>query len=76
MSPRLLLIDNYDSFTYNLVQYLASLGAECDVRLNDRTTAEEIFASRPDGILLARPHQSEALPSVGRSRHLSIEQLP
>jgi para-aminobenzoate synthetase component II len=50
---RVVVVDNYDSFTYNLVQYLSSLGAECDVRLNDRTTAEDIFASRPDGILLS-----------------------
>lgn len=52
-SPRVIVIDNYDSFTYNLVQYLEALGATCDVRLNDRTTAEEIEASAPAGILLS-----------------------
>jgi para-aminobenzoate synthetase component II len=52
-SPRVIVIDNYDSFTYNLVQYLEALGASCDVRLNDKTTAEAIEADRPNGILLS-----------------------
>ena len=38
----LLVIDNYDSFTYNLVQYLGELGAEMEVRRNDEVTLEEI----------------------------------
>ena len=38
----LLVIDNYDSFTYNLVQYLGELGAELVVRRNDEVTADEI----------------------------------
>jgi para-aminobenzoate synthetase component 2 len=50
---RVVVVDNYDSFTYNLVQYLSALGAECDVRLNDRTTAAAIFESAPAGILLS-----------------------
>jgi len=50
---RVVVVDNYDSFTYNLVQYVQSLGVECDVRLNDRTTSAEIAASRPSGILLS-----------------------
>jgi len=50
---RVVVVDNYDSFTYNLVQYLAALGADCDVRLNDRTTAEAIFESAPAGVLLS-----------------------
>ncbi|MEB2313803.1 MAG: aminodeoxychorismate/anthranilate synthase component II [Sorangiineae bacterium] len=53
MPRRVVVVDNYDSFTYNLVQYLESLGATCDVRLNDRTTAAEIRASSPDGVLLS-----------------------
>ncbi len=53
MKKRVLVIDNYDSFTYNLVQYLSSLGAECTVVLNDATTADEVLASTPDGILLS-----------------------
>jgi anthranilate synthase component 2 len=50
---RVVVIDNYDSFTYNLVQYLLALGCECDVRLNDKTTSAEVAAAAPDGILLS-----------------------
>lgn len=53
MQKRVVVIDNYDSFTFNLVQYVESLGATCDVRLNDRTTVEQVAAARPDGILLS-----------------------
>lgn len=53
MNPHVVVVDNYDSFTYNLVQYLLSLGATCDVRLNDRTTSDEIAATKPNGILLS-----------------------
>lgn len=53
MAPRVLVIDNYDSFTYNLVQYLRTLGAECEVVLNDQHTVEELLAKKPDGILLS-----------------------
>ncbi len=49
----LLLIDNYDSFTYNLVHYLGELGAEIDVRRNDAMSAEEALALRPSGIVLS-----------------------
>jgi para-aminobenzoate synthetase component II len=53
VTKRVVVIDNYDSFTYNLVQYLQVLGAQCDVRLNDATTAEEVERAKPDGILLS-----------------------
>ena len=53
MKKRVLVIDNYDSFTYNLVQYLRTLGAECDVVLNDQSTVDELLAAKPDGILLS-----------------------
>src|SRR2546430_2268910 len=43
---RVLLIDNYDSFTYNLVQYLGELGAELDVVRNDVATADDLLARR------------------------------
>jgi anthranilate synthase/aminodeoxychorismate synthase-like glutamine amidotransferase len=49
----ILVIDNYDSFTYNLVQYLGQCGAEVVVRRNDEITLEEIEALRPDGIMLS-----------------------
>ena len=47
------VLDNYDSFTYNLVQYMGELGAEVVVRRNDEVTPEEIVAMRPERILLS-----------------------
>ena len=47
------VLDNYDSFTYNLVQYMGELGAEVVVRRNDEVTPEEIVAKRPERILLS-----------------------
>jgi len=49
----ILVIDNYDSFTYNLVQYLGQCGAEVEVRRNDEITVEAILALNPDGIMLS-----------------------
>jgi anthranilate synthase/aminodeoxychorismate synthase-like glutamine amidotransferase len=49
----LLVIDNYDSFTYNLVQYLGELGQEMDVRRNDEVSVEEIGAMKPRGIVIS-----------------------
>ncbi len=49
----LLLIDNYDSFTYNLVHYLGDLGAEMVVRRNDALDVQEAMAMNPAGILLS-----------------------
>jgi len=49
----LLVIDNYDSFTYNLVQYLGELGAEVDVRRNDAVTVDEVGRMAPGGIVLS-----------------------
>ena len=43
----LLFIDNYDSFTYNIVQYLAQLGQDVAVRCNDEITLDEIAAMKP-----------------------------
>ncbi|HZP41381.1 MAG TPA: aminodeoxychorismate/anthranilate synthase component II [Candidatus Binatia bacterium] len=53
MGARLLMIDNYDSFTYNLVQYLGELGAEVDVRRNDAIGLDEVAALRPDGVVVS-----------------------
>jgi anthranilate synthase/aminodeoxychorismate synthase-like glutamine amidotransferase len=47
------VLDNYDSFTYNLVQYLGELGAEVEVRRNDEVTVEEVEAMKPERILLS-----------------------
>jgi len=49
----ILVIDNYDSFTYNLVQYFGELGEEVKVRRNDEIGLEEIAAMRPDHILIS-----------------------
>ncbi|HEY4105721.1 MAG TPA: aminodeoxychorismate/anthranilate synthase component II [Polyangiaceae bacterium] len=53
MKKRVVVVDNYDSFTYNLVQYVETLGGQCDVRLNDRVTVAEIAEAAPSGILLS-----------------------
>jgi anthranilate synthase/aminodeoxychorismate synthase-like glutamine amidotransferase len=47
------VLDNYDSFTYNLVQYMGELGAEMTVRRNDDLTPEEVESLHPDRILLS-----------------------
>ena len=48
-----LLIDNYDSFTYNLVHFLGELGAKVVVRRNDAVTVDEALAMKPEGIVLS-----------------------
>ncbi len=50
---RLLMIDNYDSFTYNLVQYLGELGAETDVVRNDVETVDQLLAREPAGLVIS-----------------------
>lgn len=47
------VLDNYDSFTYNLVQYLGELGAEVEVRRNDQVTVEEVESLQPERIVLS-----------------------
>ena len=49
----LLMIDNYDSFTYNLVQYFGELGAEVEVHRNDQITLEQVRALNPERIVLS-----------------------
>ncbi|MFO0680228.1 MAG: aminodeoxychorismate/anthranilate synthase component II [Polyangiaceae bacterium] len=51
--PRVFVVDNYDSFTWNLVQYLGELGATVRVEANDAVTVDEVAADRPDGILVS-----------------------
>jgi anthranilate synthase component 2 len=61
-SDMLLMIDNYDSFTYNLVQYFGELGEDVRTVRNDETTLEEIEAMRPDRICISpgpcTPHEA------------------
>ena len=65
-----LVIDNYDSFTYNLVQYLGELGADVRVRRNDEVTIGEIESMAPDQILISpgpgRPEDAGVSPDVVR----------
>ncbi|MFE8695940.1 anthranilate synthase component II [Cytobacillus sp. FJAT-53684] len=60
----ILLIDNYDSFTYNLYQYLGELGEDVLVVRNDKITVGEIVALKPDAIVLS--------PGPGRPEHAGI----
>ncbi len=53
MGPRILVIDNYDSFVYNLVQYLGELGAEPVVHRDDALTLADVEQIDPDGILIS-----------------------
>ncbi len=53
MSAKLLMIDNYDSFTYNLVQYLGELGANVQTVRNDQISTDEIDQLQPQGIVLS-----------------------
>ena len=53
MAPRILVIDNYDSFVYNLVQYLGELGAEPLVYRHDALTLDEAVALNPDAVLIS-----------------------
>lgn len=50
---RIAMVDNYDSFTYNLVQYLSELGAQVEVVRNDAVTAEALLAGGPDGVVIS-----------------------
>ena len=67
------VLDNYDSFTYNLVQYLGELGARVEVRRNDQITVDEIAALRPERIVISpgpcTPH--EAGISIDLIRHFA-----
>ena len=60
----ILVIDNYDSFTYNLVQYLGELGAEIRVHRNDQVTVEEVVAMRPERVVIS--------PGPGRPENAGV----
>jgi anthranilate synthase/aminodeoxychorismate synthase-like glutamine amidotransferase len=75
---KVLVIDNYDSFTYNLVQYLGELGAEPDVVRNDRATVAELLSRKPDRLVISpgpcRP--VDAGISIEASRRFPEEGIP
>ena len=62
--PRVLVIDSYDSFVYNLVQYLGELGAEPVVVRNDQVTVDQALEMRPDLVLLS---PGPGRPEIGRA---------
>lgn len=66
MAPRIVVIDNYDSFTYNLVQELGELGADLVVHRNDAVTVAEIERAEPDGIIIS--------PGPGRPEDAGISE--
>ncbi len=72
----ILMIDNYDSFTYNLVQYLGQLGEEVAVRRNDEVTLDEIAAMNPEAIFLSpgpcSPEQAGISVDVVRRFHRRV----
>ena len=72
----ILMIDNYDSFTYNLVQYLGQLGEEVAVRRNDAITLDEIAAMNPEAIFLSHgpcsPEQAGITVDVVRRFHRRV----
>lgn len=63
----LLMIDNYDSFTYNLVQYFGDLGQSCEVVRNDQKTVDELLGMKPKGIIISPG------PSDPDHSHTSLE---
>lgn len=72
----ILLIDNYDSFTYNLYQYLSELGADVSVARNDKITIDEIHAKKPEAIVISpgpkTPSEAGISEPVIREFHKSV----
>ena len=69
-TTRLLMIDNYDSFTYNLVQYLGELGAEIDVVRNDDETVDVLLSRAGDGLVISPG------PGEPSEAGVSVEAIP
>jgi para-aminobenzoate synthetase component 2 len=76
--PSILVIDNYDSFVYNLVQYMFELGAEVTVRRNDEVTVEDVTALAPDGVLVSPGpgHPRDAGNCVDIIRYCGEQEIP
>ena len=75
----ILMIDNYDSFTYNLVQYLGQLGEEVIVYRNDAITLTEIAALRPEAVFLSpgpcTPKEAGVTVDVIKTFHQTIPMM-
>jgi anthranilate synthase/aminodeoxychorismate synthase-like glutamine amidotransferase len=78
VSVRVLVIDNYDSFTYNLVQYLGELGSEVQVVRNDHGSVAELLAGRPDRLVISPGPCTPAKAgiSIEASRAFPEAQIP
>jgi anthranilate synthase component 2 len=74
----IVLIDNYDSFTFNLYQYLAELGAEVQVRRNDVTSLEDLAALNPEKIVISPGPSNPAKAGISNAaiRHFSAQNIP
>src|ERR1700733_11438549 len=72
-APMVFVLDNYDSFTYNLVQYLGELGADVEVRRNDAVTVADVERMRPERIVVSPGPctPSEAGISIDLIRHFA-----
>jgi len=77
-APRVFMIDNYDSFTYNLVQHLGELGAEITVKRNDHVTLDEIAAGQPTHLVVSPGPctPNEAGISMAAITRFGAERLP
>ena len=78
IAPSILVVDNYDSFVYNLVQYMAELGAEVTVLRNDEVTAAQVAELSPDGVLVSPGpgHPRDAGNCVEIIRFCADHQIP
>ena len=77
-APTILVVDNYDSFVYNIVQYLGELGAEVIVRRNDEVDVADIGALHPDGVLISPGpgHPRDAGHCLDIIRYCAEQRLP
>ncbi|HUZ41572.1 MAG TPA: gamma-glutamyl-gamma-aminobutyrate hydrolase family protein [Acidimicrobiales bacterium] len=77
-APSILVVDNYDSFVYNLVQYMAELGADVTVRRNDEVSVVDVIDMAPDGVLVSPGpgHPRDAGSCVEVIRHCADARVP
>jgi para-aminobenzoate synthetase component 2 len=77
-APSILVVDNYDSFVYNLVQYMAELGAQVTVLRNDEVSTAQVAAMAPDGVLVSPGpgHPRDAGNCVEIIRYCGEERIP